>query len=76
MSTGTPRSFMTEIVDFAASERSLDRQAFQSFAGSLCERVEAANHQLEAEVLEPDDTASIEHAVEITYEGLYELAED
>ena len=26
--------------------------------------------------LDPDDSASIEHAVEITYEGLYELAEE
>ena len=43
------------------------------------DRLERAGLTLEIahpDPLDPDDSASIEHAVEITYEGLYELAEE
>ncbi len=43
------------------------------------DRLERAGLTLEIahpDPLDPDDSASIEHAVELTYEGLYELAEE
>ncbi|MFO0564369.1 MAG: radical SAM protein [Polyangiaceae bacterium] len=43
---------MSEVADFAESERSLEPQAFEDFGNILLEEITDANHRLEAEVAE------------------------
>ncbi|MEZ4221249.1 MAG: radical SAM protein [Polyangiaceae bacterium] len=47
--------FMTEILDFAESERSLSAAAFDDFTAEITERVTAANRRLEPAVAEASE---------------------
>ena len=47
---------MLEIFDFAATERSTQRAAFEDFAGRMKAKVERANQELEARVAEATET--------------------